>query len=258
MDYLEREGARLPVLGLGTWDMRGVECRRAVLTALEVGYRSIDTAAFYMNEAEIGQAIRESFVSREELFLTTKVWHTHLRREDCIRSLEDSLKQLGTEYVDLFLIHWPNDAVPLAETLRAMNDLVHQGKTRSIGVSNFSIDLLEAAQSLSPTPILTNQVEYHPFHSPAALLDYCRKAQVIVSAYSPLARGRVLHHPLLREIAERYGKTPAQITLRWLIQQKGVMAIPKATRRDHQEKNFDIFDFRLTDGEMADIGSLKT
>lgn len=256
MNVIELHGAKVPVIGLGTWDLRGEEAYRAVLCALSLGYRHIDTAEFYENEREIGKAIRDSGIPRDAIFLTTKVWYTHLRFHDLIRSCEESLKRLGTDYVDLYLIHWPSETVPLEESLEAMEKLREEGKTRFIGVSNFDTPLLDKACHIARSPILTDQVEYHPYLSQQPLLEYCQKHRIILTAYSPLARGRLSRDPLLVDIAKKYQKTVAQVVLRWLIEQDMVVAIPKAKDENHQRENLEIFDFSLTEEEKAAIARL--
>jgi len=256
MQYIELYEARVPVIGLGTWDLRGEICQRAVLSALNLGYRHIDTAQSYANEEEIGKALQSSPVPREEIFLTTKVWYTHLRYSEVIQALEESLRKLKTDYVDLYLIHWPSEDVPLEETMSAMIKVKEEGKTRYIGVSNFDVPLLEKARQISPYPILTDQVEFHPYYSQRELLNYCQKNKVILTAYSPLARRRLSDDLLLQEIGKKYGKTANQVALRWLIQQEMVVAIPKAASPEHQRENLDIFDFELTPEEMEKISRL--
>lgn len=256
MRSIELHGASIPVIGLGTWDLRGREGYEAVLSALSLGYRHIDTAEFYDNEEEVGKAVRDSKVPREEVFLTTKVWYTHLRFRDLIRSCEESLQKLRTDYVDLYLIHWPNESVPLEESLKAMEKLHKEGKIRFIGVSNFDVDLLDRARGMTSLPILTNQVEYHPYLSQKILLEYCQKHQFILTAYSPLARGHLFQDPLLISIAKKYRKTVSQVVLRWLIEQDMVVAIPKAKDEKHQRENLEIFDFTLTEEEKGAIARL--
>jgi len=256
MQYIDLYGARVPVIGLGTWDLRGETCERAVLSALNLGYRHIDTAQSYANEEEIGRALQNSSVPREDIFLTTKVWYTHLRYSEVIQTLEESLRKLKTDYVDLYLIHWPSEDVPLEETMNAMIEVKEAGKTRYIGVSNFDIPLLEKARQISPYPVLTDQVEFHPYYSQKELLSYCQKNKVILTAYSPLARRRLSGDLLLQEIGKKYGKTANQVALRWLIQQEMVAAIPKAANPEHQKENLDIFDFELTPEEMEKISRL--
>jgi len=257
MEFIELQGMKMPVIGLGTWDLRGRECVEAVTTALDIGYRHIDTAQMYENESEIGQALTRSSIPREDIFLTTKVWPSRLHYHDVMHSLGESLKMLNTDYVDLFLIHWPNPSIPLADTFKAMNDLKDQGRVRLIGVSNFDVDLLRQAREISPTPIANVQVEYHPFLSQKFLLEYCQQNDISLTAYCPLVRGRELNNPVFEQIGKKYKKAAPQVILRWLIQQKNVVAVPKAARREHQLVNFDIFDFCLSDEEMQTISRLE-
>ena len=257
MNYLNMGEREVPVVGLGTWDLRGSECVRSVRTALELGYRLIDTAEIYANEKEVGEAVQESGIDREDIILTTKVWTNNLRYDDCLGSLHESLKKLRMDYVDLYLIHWPTDSVPLEETMKAMDRLLEEGMTRAIGVSNFNASLLDQARLMSAFNVVCDQVKYHPFISQAELLEYCQGNGVVLTAYSPLARGRVRGNPVLEEIGKRYGKNASQVALRWLIQQPWVQVIPKAAGRKHQQENIDIFDFELTHDEMAEIFTLN-
>ena len=256
MEYMTLQGVDVPALGFGTWRLSGKPCYDMVLVALETGYRHIDTAQLYFNEEAVGRAIRDSGVPRDEIFLTTKLGFNHLGRDDVISSTEISLKKLGTDAIDLLLIHWPSQTVPLSETLHAMEQLVEQGKVRHIGVSNFNSTLLVEACGIATSPILLNQVEYHPYLSQEKLLATCRANGVGLTAYAPIARGRVLADDLLIEIGSHYGKSPVQVTLRWLIQQNSVSAIPKSAHPERVRSNFDIFDFQLTDGEMQSIFGL--
>lgn len=253
MEYVSVQDAAIPVLGLGTWRMRGPECRQTVRTALDLGYRHIDTAQAYRNEREVGAAIRQSDVDREDLFLTTKLDWSNRDRASVHRSTRASLNKLGTDAVDLLLIHQPNLRTPLEETLGAMTDLREEGLVRHIGVSNFSVERLDRARRLADAPILTDQVQYHPFWDQRDLLEYCQVHDVVLTAYSPLAHGGALGDELLREVGTRYGKTPAQVALRWLVQQEGVATIPKSTSPEHLESNLAVFDFELSDREMRDI-----
>jgi len=241
----------IPAIGLGTWKLRGKECERTVRSALEVGYRHIDTAAFYDNEDEVGQAISD--FNSDRLFITTKVWKDSLRYGDFKRSTEDSLIRLGLERVDLLLIHWPNPEVPIEETLEAMHDLVDEGKVEHIGVSNFSKEQLDRAIEKSSYPLVNNQVEYHLGQDRDGLLKYCRDNSVSLTAYSPLGKGDVLGNETVRNLAAKYGKTPGQIALKWLIEQDNVIAIPKASSRDHLEENIDLFDWELAGEDIEEI-----
>lgn len=254
---IERDRGAMPVLGLGTWQNDGVIGRRAVREAIDLGYRHIDTAQMYENEEEVGQAVKESGVHRNGLFITTKIAPGHLRPANVLSSCDQSLKRLVTGYVDLLLVHWPDESVPLEETLGAMAELREQGKVRHIGVSNFTVDLLEQAMAATEVPIFCNQVEYHPYLDQSAVLSFCRDHDIAVVAYCPLAQGRVLDDRRLAEIGSRYDKTPSQVALRWLIRQDGVAAIPKATSKAHLEENLNILDFDLTDAEAEMIAGLE-
>ncbi|MBS3056619.1 MAG: aldo/keto reductase [Candidatus Aenigmarchaeota archaeon] len=255
MKYLKIHGPEVPVIGFGTWQITGDQCRSAVKSALDIGYRHIDTAQRYENEEEVGSAISGSGIKREEIFLVTKVWITNLRYNDVIKSTKESLKKLKTGYIDLLLIHWPVSDISVDETLNAMNKLREEGIIRHIGVSNFSVEQLKEAQKHSE--IFCNQVEYHPFISQEKILRYCQQNNIMLTAYSPLARSKVNEDKTLIEIGEKYNKTTSQITLRWLIQQKNVAAIPKAVNMIHQKENFDIFDFELDDEYMKKIFALE-
>lgn len=257
MEYVEVDGEKIPVLGFGTWQITGIGTKETIKHALDLGYRQIDTAQLYNNEDKVGKAIEEADVDREDVFLTTKIWRTNLRYNDVLNSFEGSLKKLRTDYVDLLLIHWPTKHVPLKNTLQAMNELMEDGKVRHIGVSNFTVDLMRKARNLSKAPLFGNQVEYHPFISQDEILNYCRTHDLLLTAYSPLARGDVLKNEILREIGEKHGKSAAQVTLRWHIQQENVITIPKAAKKEHQRENFNVFDFQLSDHEMERISKLR-
>jgi len=257
MKYVTVEGVDVPALGFGTWPMKGEACRSAVRTALEHGYRHIDTAQMYENETAVGRAIAESEVPREDVFLVTKLLSGNLAHDDVLRTTRASLDRLDTDVVDLLLIHSPSRSVPIEESIGAMNRLQADGLVEHIGVSNFSVSQLEAAMDASETPILTDQVEYHPFTSQGDLLEFCLDHGVVLTAYSPLARGRVVGNETLEGIGERYGKTAAQVALRWLVQQELVAAIPKASTSEHIRENIELFDFELTDDEMERIFDLQ-
>lgn len=248
------EEGSIPRLGLGSWDLRGDDCLRAVRQALDIGYRHLDTAQMYQNEREVGRGLKESSIDREQVFVTTKLWRDNLTRKAVPASFEGSLKRLQTEYVDLLLIHWPNPAVPLEETLEAMTRIRESGKARALGVSNFPTALWKRALELAPVPV--NQVELHPFLDQSLLQRFARDRELQLVAYTPIAKGRVAEEPAIVEVAGARRRTPIQVTLRWLVQ-RDVAAIPKAARRDHLEENFDIFDFSLSDEEMARISALS-
>jgi len=256
MEYITLHDTRIPVIGLGTWALRGKECTAAVLSALDIGYRHLDTAQMYANEESIGDALRQTDVSRDEIFITTKVKPPGLRYGDVLASVRSSLKKLKTGFVDLLLIHWPEPGVPVSETEKAMNELQSEGRVRHIGVSNFSITEIREAMEVSQTPVLTSQVHYDPFRDQNAMVEFCQENGVMLTAYSPLAKGRAADSSFLREIGEKYGKSAVQVTLRWLIQQKNVAAIPKSGNPRHQKENLDIFDFHLTREEMEKIFGL--
>ncbi|MEA2933888.1 MAG: 2,5-diketo-D-gluconate reductase [Variibacter sp.] len=255
MQIVEANGARIPSIGLGTWELRGDTCTKLVSEALRVGYRHIDTAAMYGNEAEVGEGIRASAVKRDDIFLTTKVWLDDLREADFRRSVERSLKNLKLPYVDLILIHWPNPAIPLGETLRAMAKVKRDGLARHIGVSNFTVGLIEEAVTLSEEPLVTNQIEMHPFLDQSKVLAACRKRGLSVTAYCPIARGNVAGNAVLATIAKAHGKSAAQVSLRYLVQQ-GIIAIPRTSKPARLVENLSVFDFALTDAEMRQIAGL--
>lgn len=253
MDVTTVGGTDVPSIGLGTWRQTGETCRTAVRTALDLGYRHVDTAQAYGNERKVGEAIRDSDVDREDVFVTTKLGRGNRDYDGVLRSTEESCLKLDTDYVDLLLIHWPALTTPLRETLAAMDELVDSGTVRHIGVSNFDLERLHRARELSDHDILTDQVQYNPYWSQTELLDYCRIHDVLVTAYSPLAHGGVLGDPILEAIGDRYDKTAAQVALRWLLQQPNVVTVPKATSREHLAANIDVFDFELTADEMERI-----
>ncbi|MCF7838527.1 MAG: aldo/keto reductase [Candidatus Marinimicrobia bacterium] len=250
-----RDGGAMPVLGLGTFQSGGADCRNAVRTALDTGYRHIDTAQMYENEQEIGKGIRDSSVPRDRIFLTTKLQMGQLDPDGVRASCANSLRALGTDYVDLLLIHWPEESVPLADTLGAMAALKQEGKIRHLGVSNFTVAWLEQALAVSEEPIFCNQIEYHPYIKQGPPMKVCHDHGLATVAYSPLARGQVLQDERLAEIGRKYGKSPAQIALRWLVRQTDVVAIPKGTSAAHIRENLDIFDFALDADDVASIGA---
>jgi diketogulonate reductase-like aldo/keto reductase len=249
------EDARIPALGLGTWALRGEECEGAVASALRLGYRHIDTAAMYGNEREVGQGLRAAGVARGDVFITTKVWNSDIGEGDLQRSAEASLARLQIPIVDLLLIHWPNPAIALKTSIAALCDAKKRGLARHIGVSNFPMDLLRRAASLSSEPIVANQCECHPRLDQTPLIEACRKLGVAFVSHRPLGKGALANDPLLARIGAAHQKSAAQVALRWHIQ-KGLVAIPKAARRAHLEANIAIFDFELSEKEMAEISAL--
>ncbi len=254
---IDLRGALMPALGLGTWQLSGGGCERTVRQAIEMGYRHIDTAEMYGNEAEIGRALAASKIDRKSVFITTKIWTNHLRARDVGPTAEASLRSLRTDYVDLLLIHWPNEAVPLGETLDAMRRLLESGKTRAIGVSNFPVRLMREAVETHKAPIACNQVEYHVRLGQKPVLDYARAHGIAVTAYCPLGRGRLIDHPLLARIGKKHGKSASQVALRWLVQQPGVAAVPKASSERHLRANLEIFDFALDAEDNQAIARLS-
>ena len=250
-------GADIPAIGLGTWRLSGEAAVRSVGLALDAGYRHIDTAAMYGNEAEVGEAIRAHSAPRDEIFVTTKVWHSDLSEGRLERSAEASLQRLRLDQVDLLLIHWPSRDIPLGEQVRALCGAKKRGLARHIGVSNFPPRYVEAAVSLADEPIVTNQVEHHPHLDQSDILAVCRRHGMAVSSYAPIGRGEILDDPVIREIAADKARTPAQIVLRWHVQQPGNVAIPKSANPDRIRQNIDIFGFELTADEMDRISRLR-
>jgi diketogulonate reductase-like aldo/keto reductase len=254
-DTMQAHGAELPVIGFGTSTL--IDCGEIVATALEAGCRHIDTARKYGSERGVGEGIRASGIPRGDIFVTTKVSHEHLRADDFARSVDTSLRELGLDRVDLLLVHWPNPAIPLRETMGALAKAKREGFARHIGVANFPIALLDEALRLCAEPLVTNQVEFHPYLDQSRLLAACRQRGLILTAHCPLGRGRLLGDPTLDEIARRKHKTIAQVALRWSIQQGGVVPIPRSSNPKRVAENLAIFDFALTDDEMEQIRALK-
>jgi 2,5-diketo-D-gluconate reductase B len=252
MQFVEANGARIPAIGLGTWELRGRTCARIVQQALKLGYRHIDTAQVYENEREVGEGLRASGVRRDDMFVTTKVWTTHFAPHELERSAKESLVKLRMPEVDLLLLHWPNPHVPLSETLGALAHAKQIGLAKHIGVSNFTVALIEEAVKASPEPLVCDQVEYHPYLDQAKVREACARNGMALVAYSPVAKGRIKNDQVLKEIGRTHGKTPAQICLRWLVQQN-VSAIPRTSRIERLSENIDIFDFTLSDEEMDRI-----
>jgi len=254
MQTVEAKGFKIPIVGLGTWMLRGRECARLTEQAIRVGYRHIDTAQMYDNEREVGEGVRASG-KRNEVTVTTKVQPTMLAPHDLERSVKESLAKLRLDHVDLLLIHWPNPRVPLAETLGAMGRMRDAGYTREIGVSNFTVALLEEATKLSPAPLICNQIECHPFLDQSKVIAGCRQLGMAVVAYSPIARGNAKGDAVLERIAKAHGKSAAQVSLRYLVQQN-VVVIPRTSKVQRLEENIALFDFALTEAEMAEIAAL--
>lgn len=256
MRYVNANGATIPALGFGTYRMSDAEVMETVPHALKSGFRHVDTAQIYGNEAAVGAAIEASGVPRDDVFLTTKVWVDKYRHDAFLASVDESLAKLKTDHVDLLLLHWPNGDVPLAEQIGALNAVQKAGKVRHIGVSNFNIELMSEAASLSDAPIVTNQVEFQPWLDQSPLLNAARKAGVSLTAYYAMADGKVFAEPVLKDIAAAHGKTVAQVVLRWIVQQDGLIALSKTATPSRVAENLDIFGFELSAEDMAAIHGL--
>ena len=257
MRFIEAKGARIPAIGPGTWELRGRTCARLVEQALKLGYRHIDTAQIYENERDVGDGLRASGIRRDDVFVTTKVWTTHFAPNDLERSTRESLARLRLSEVDLLLLHWPNPHVPLAETLGALAHVKKIGLSRHIGISNFTVALIEQATALCPEPLACDQVEYHPYLDQTRLLDACAHHGMALVAYSPIAKGRIRNDQTLSRIGQAHGKTAAQVCLRWLVQQN-VSAIPRTSKIERLSENIDIFDFELSDAQMRQIFQMRS
>ena len=254
---ISAHGASMPAIGFGTMllPQRPAEL---VAYAIKSGYRLIDTARKYGTEERVGEGIRASGIARGELWVTTKVTEDNAREADFLKSAETSLKALGLDYVDLLLVHWPQPNVPLKETLGALAKAKHQGLAKHIGVSNYTLAMLEEAVRVCPEPLITNQIEYHAYLPQDRMLAALRSHGMILTAYCPVARGQLLDDSTIQEVAKAHGKTAAQICLRWLIQQPMVAAVPRALEETHIEENLDVFDFALSDAEMKKISGLRS
>jgi diketogulonate reductase-like aldo/keto reductase len=248
-------GAKIPALGFGTSQLDNPA--EAVAAALRAGYRHIDCARKYGTEDGVGEGIRAGGVPRAELFITTKVSHENLRGPDFRRSVEQSLRALGVDHVDLLLIHWPNREIPLTESVPALVRARRDGLARHIGVANFNIAMLDEARALSDEPLVTLQAEYHPYLDQTKLLAALRARGMVLTAYCPLGRGRLVNDPVIAEIARGKGRSIAQVALRWLIQHDGVVPIPRSSNRQRIAENLALFDFTLNEAEMARIAALK-
>lgn len=255
MQAVEANGARIPIIGLGTWDLRGRVCAKMVEEALKLGYRHIDTAAMYANEQAVGEGLRASGVPRDQVFVTTKVWQSDLAPRDFERSTKASLANLKFDAVDLLLIHWPNPRVPLADTIGALCKMKREGFAKHVGVSNFTVELLAQAAKLSTELLVCNQIECHPFLDQSKVIGASRKHGMGVVAYSPIARGAAKNDALLVRIGKAHGKSAIQICLRWLVQQE-IVVIPRTSTSERLKENFSIFDFELSAAEMKQISAL--
>ena len=252
---VEAKGARIPLLGLGTWELRGRVCARVVEQALRLGYRHIDTAEMYDNEREVGEGLRSAGVRRDEVFVTTKIWPTHFAPREFDRAVHECLARLRLSEVDLLLLHWPSTRLPLAETIGVLVKAKRDGLARHIGVSNFSAAQIEEAVRISNEPLVCNQFECNPFVDQSALIKACRRLGMAVVAYSPIARGRVRDNEVLSRIGAAHKKSATQVCLRFLVQQHMVV-IPRTSKVERLSENAAIFDFSLSDAEMAAIAAL--
>jgi 2,5-diketo-D-gluconate reductase B len=252
---VEAHGAPIPLIGLGTWDLRGRTCARILEQALRLGYRHVDTAELYDNEREVGEGLRASSVARADVFITTKIWPSHFAPGELERAAEESLERLKLAQVDLLLLHWPNPQVPLRATFGALCKVKRAGLARHIGVSNFTVALVEEAVKLADEPLVCNQIEVHPFIDQSKVIAACHRHGMAVVAYSPIARGGVQRDKVLTRIAAAHGKTAAQISLRFLVQ-RGIVVIPRTSRVERLKENLAIFDFELSETEMAEIAQL--
>jgi 2,5-diketo-D-gluconate reductase B len=260
MIAVEANGARIPAIGLGTMTLRERGCVETVRAALELGYRHIDTAERYQNEEWVGEGLRQGLAAaglkREDVFVATKVYWDKLAPGDFERSVEQSLRKLDLPWVDLLLIHWNNPKVPLSESVRSLCKAKRNGQTKHIGVANFTSTLIDEAVRLASEPLVTNQVEMHPLLDQTKLIAACRKHGISITAYCPLARGKVAGNAVLERIGAAHGKSAAQVALRWLVQH-GVIPFPRTTNADHLAANLAVFDFELSDAQVMEIGALK-
>ena len=258
MHTVNANGAAIPALGFGTWALPDDRVQHLVEHSIGNGYRHIDTAQMYKNEKAVGAGIRVSGVARDDIFLTTKIWPDFFERDAFRRAADERLALLGVDQVDLLLLHWPSRTVPLAETIEALNAVEEAGQTRHIGISNFTTAMIEEAVRLSAAPLVTNQVEYHPFLSQTKVMATLEKHGMALTAYCPLARGKVVGDPTLAAIGKAHMKSESQVALRWLVQQKGVIAIPRSSSEKRIAENLAVFDFTLSDAEMARISAMGT
>ncbi len=256
MQFVEAHGARIPQIGLGTMTLKGDVCVQAVKTALQVGYRHLDTAAFYENERENGEGLRASGIKHEEVFICTKVRQGDLKPDDFQRVIDQSLVNLKLPYVDLLLIHWNNKDIPLKDSVGALCKAKKDGKTKHVGVANFTTALLAEAWSVTSEPLVCNQIEVHPFINQDKVLADCKKRGMAVVGYVPIARGKVPGNEVLEKIGKAHGKSSAQVSLRYLVE-LGVCPIPRTANPEHMKQNLDVFDFKLSGAEMAELKKLN-
>ena len=255
-DAVEANGALIPTIGLGTWDLRGSVCARMVEAALRLGYRHIDTAEMYGNEREVGEGLRASGLPRDDVFITTKVWQDHLAPREFERATKDSLSKLRLAAVDLLLIHWPNPRIPLADTIGVLCRMKQAGLARHVGVSNFTVPLIDEAVKLASEPLVNNQIEWHPYIDQSEVVAASRRHGLSVTAYSPIARGRAAGDNELQRLGMRHNKSAGQVSLRFLLQE-GAIVIPRTSRTERLAENLAVFDFELDSFEMDAVRKLS-
>lgn len=253
-DSITKGTFKIPRIGLGTYKLKGIEGQEAIQHALEAGYRHIDTAKIYENESEVGQAIKGSGIDRDQIFVTTKIWPSDFKR--LMTRTEDSLRRLKADRIDLLLLHWPADETSNQMGAELLNEVLHKGYAKHVGVSNFNVSQVQKAKEIAP--IICNQVEYHPYLAQEKMLDYLRQQDMILTAYRPLALGKVTEDQVLVEIAGKHRKTVGQVVLRWLIQQDDIVMVPKYASGSRQRENLQVFDFELSESEMKLIFGLNT
>ena len=257
MKVVEAGGMRMPAIGLGTWQLSGADCVRLVQDAVKIGYRHFDTAQSYQNEAEVAEGLRASGLQRNETFITTKIWPVNHAPADFARAFEESLAKLQLDYVDLLLLHFASKEVPLADTIGALCKIAKEGGARHIGVSNFTVALLDEAVKLSSVPIACNQIEAHPYLDQSKVITACRRHDVAIVAHTPIARGQLADDSVLASIGRSHNKTAAQVSLRFLVQ-SGLACVPRSSRTERLKENYAIFDFELSGAELKEIAALSS
>lgn len=254
---VEKFGAKIPKLGLGTWELRGQACAEIVSAALHLGYTHVDTAQGYANEEAVGEGLQASGIRREDVFITTKVQPQQMGDGNLQRSVETSLKKLRVSQIDLLLLHWPNPQIPLADSIRALNQVKREGLVKNIGLSNFTTTLLDAAWNLTTEPFAAEQMELHPYLDQSKMLEALRARGMAIIAYCPIALGKVASDPVIKAIAETHGRSAVQVSLRWLVQQPDIIAIPRTSKVSRLAENLTVFDLALSEIEMTEMNALK-